>query len=66
MVPGDLDFPLPSLRFVPLKSLVPPARLADRAEPLDRKDLWLRSLIEQKQARRQVRFCEESTVLFDE
>ena len=33
MVPGDLDFPLPSLRFVPLKALVLPERLADPGSP---------------------------------
>jgi hypothetical protein len=65
MGPGDLDVPLPSLHFVPVESLVLHAR-HDRAEPIDRKRLWPWGWIEEKQARRQVRFYEEFTVLFDE
>jgi hypothetical protein len=54
------------IRWRALRVDVPLERLKDRDEPLDRKNLWLWDWVEQKQARRQVRFYEESTVLFDE
>ncbi len=54
------------IRWRALRVDVPLERLADRATPIDRKNLWLWDWVEQKQAQRQVRFYEESTVLFDE
>ncbi|HVP15079.1 MAG TPA: hypothetical protein VMS88_06020 [Terriglobales bacterium] len=54
------------IRWRALRVDVPLERLADRSEPIEKKNLWLWSWIEQKQKQRQVRFYEESTVLFDE
>jgi hypothetical protein len=44
---------------------VPLERLTERA-PIDEKNRWLQDWLQEKLASRQVRFYEESTVLFDE
>ena len=40
--------------------------MADPSQGLEAKNRWLKEWIEERWARRQVRFYEESTVLFDE
>jgi len=45
---------------------VPLARLADTTQPLADKNRWLADWLRDKMQRRQVRFYQESTVLFDE
>lgn len=54
------------IRWRALRVDVPLERLADPGETIDRKNLWLWDWMQKKQDARQVRFYEESTVLFDE
>jgi len=49
-----------------LRLNVPLERLADTTVPLAAKNLWLEEWLREKVHRRQVRFYQESTVLFDE
>ncbi len=49
-----------------LRLNVPLERLADRIESLAAKNLWLEEWLREKVHQRQVRFYQESTVLFDE
>lgn len=54
------------IRWRALRLNVPIARLADRNEPLEVKNGWLKQWLHEKLKQRQVRFYEEPTVLFDE
>lgn len=49
-----------------LRVNVPLERLADRATPLAEKNRWLAEWLREKMLRREVRFYQESIVLFDE
>lgn len=54
------------VRWRALRVNVPIERMADTTQDLETKNLWLQEWLEQRWARREVRFYEESTVLFDE
>jgi len=54
------------IRWRALRVNVPIDRLADTGTALERKNAWLEDWLQEKLAWRQVRFYEESTVLFDE
>jgi hypothetical protein len=54
------------IRWRALRVNVPLDRLADTDRGLEEKNRWLRDWMEEKLVLRQVRFYEESTVLFDE
>lgn len=54
------------VRWRALRLNVPVAKLADTATPVEQKDQWLQEWLMEKLARRQARFYEESTVMFDE
>jgi hypothetical protein len=54
------------IRWRALRINVPIERLADASQSLEEKNRWLKEWLEERWARRQVRFYEESTVLFDE
>jgi hypothetical protein len=54
------------IRWRALRINVPLERLADKKSHLEEKNRWLAAWLEERWARRQVRFYEESTVLFDE
>src|SRR5262245_5341022 len=54
------------IRWRALRVNVPLSIMADGAKGLDEKNAWLERWLEQRWAARQVRFYEESTVLFDE
>ena len=54
------------VRWRALRLNVPIERLADSQHSLDDKNEWLRDWLRERLAMRQVRFYEESTVLFDE
>jgi hypothetical protein len=49
-----------------LRVNVPLDRLADRKQPLEEKNEWLREWLREKVRHRQVRFYQEPTVVFDE
>jgi hypothetical protein len=49
-----------------LRLNVPLERLADRAQTAEEKDRWLAEWLREKMLKREVRFYQESTVLFDE
>ena len=40
--------------------------LADSSKPIEEKNRWLRAWIEERTVQKNIRFYEESTVLFDE
>ena len=54
------------IRWRALRINVPLERLSDPKESLEEKTRWLKEWMEERWAKRQVRFYEESTVLFDE
>ena len=54
------------IRWRALRLNIPLERLADASRSLEEKNRWLQEWIQDKWAQRQVRFYEESTVLFDE
>jgi hypothetical protein len=54
------------IRWRALRVNVPIEIMADRAQSLEQKNHWLHRWLEDRWAQRQVRFYEESTVLFDE
>jgi hypothetical protein len=54
------------IRWRALRINVPIARMADKEQSLEEKNEWLRQWLEERWKQRQVRFYEESTVLFDE
>ncbi len=54
------------IRWRALRVNVPVEQLADRARGIDQKNHWLEGWRQEKLARREVRFYEEPTVLFDE
>ncbi|TMQ70218.1 MAG: hypothetical protein E6K80_09160 [Candidatus Eisenbacteria bacterium] len=54
------------IRWRALRVNVPMDIMADESRSLDEKNRWLESWIEDRWSHRQVRFYEESTVLFDE
>jgi hypothetical protein len=54
------------IRWRALRINVPLECMAANDRPLDAKNAWLRSWLQEKFERRQVRFYEEPTVLFDE
>jgi L-serine kinase (ATP) / ParB family transcriptional regulator, heme-responsive regulator len=54
------------IRWRALRINVPIERMADRTQSLEEKNRWLAGWLEERWAKRQVRFYEESTVLFDE
>jgi hypothetical protein len=54
------------IRWRALRINIPLERLADGSQSLEEKNRWLAAWLEERWARRQVRFYEESTVLFDE
>jgi hypothetical protein len=54
------------IRWRALRVNVPIARMADPSTDLEAKNRWLQEWLEERWARREVRFYEESTVLFDE
>jgi len=49
-----------------LRLNVPLERLADRAQTTEEKNRWLAEWLREKMLKREVRFYQESTVLFDE
>ncbi len=54
------------VRWRALRVNIPLERLADDRQSLEVKNQWLREWLEERLLQRQVRFYEESTVLFDE
>ena len=54
------------IRWRALRVNIPLERMADPAQSIEQKNAWLRTWLEERWARRQVRFYEESTVVFDE
>ena len=54
------------IRWRALRINLPLDRLADTSRDIEEKNRWLQDWMRQKLAQRQVRFYEESTVLFDE
>ena len=54
------------IRWRALRINVPFEKMADPSLTLEQKDAWLKGWLEERWARRQVRFYEESTVVFDE
>jgi L-serine kinase (ATP) / ParB family transcriptional regulator, heme-responsive regulator len=54
------------IRWRALRINVPIERMADGSQSVEEKNRWLSGWLEERWARRQVRFYEESTVLFDE
>ena len=54
------------IRWRALRINVPLERMADPSQGLEAKNRWLKEWLEERWACRQVRFYEESTVLFDE
>jgi L-serine kinase (ATP) / ParB family transcriptional regulator, heme-responsive regulator len=54
------------IRWRALRVNVPMAIMADATTALEEKNRWLAALLEERWNQRQVRFYEESTVLFDE
>lgn len=54
------------IRWRALRINVPLEKMADPSLTLEQKDAWLKTWLEERWARRQVRFYEESTVVFDE
>jgi hypothetical protein len=54
------------IRWRALRVNVPIALCADPSQSLDEKNAWIAAWMSERQARNQVRFYEEPTVLFDE
>ena len=54
------------IRWRALRVNVPLERMADPGPSIEQKNAWLKEWLEERWARRQVRFYEESTVVFDE
>jgi len=54
------------VRWRALRVNIPVERLADATTPIEQKNAWLQGWLLEKLERRQARFYEESTVLFDE
>jgi hypothetical protein len=54
------------IRWRALRINIPLERLADRSQSIEEKNRWLADWLQERWTHRQVRFYEESTVLFDE
>jgi hypothetical protein len=54
------------IRWRALRINVPTARMMDAAESLDEKNAWLAAMLAAKWEKREVRYYEEPTVMFDE